>query len=229
MRMPILLNLRDIAVMAAAAAWLGVGTFTAGAEESHRKAIERHIHAHSQEGVYAIYDAREGKALGLELDSIHETAHPMDSGEIFYCADFRGADGTLYDLDFYVEASGERPVVVESFIHKAGGKDRIRPGKDARATEEEKATAIRKSIEAAWSEPVRLYDSRQGRVLTLELDHVHSAVKGLQDGSYFACVDARDAEGVLYDLDTYVLPGETGKYEVTETIIHKRDGVERLR
>ena len=194
-----------------------------------QSAIERHVAAHSQDGVFSIYDSRAGQPLALQLVSIHTTAHPMKSGEVFYGADFKGADGKEYDLDFNVNEQGEIPLVVDSFIHKAEGKDRIRPEENAKAVDESEAARIRKVISASWMKPVELYDPRQGKKLVLTLDHVHDGVKALGDGSFFACVDARDAKGVLYDLDAYVAPKGGGTYEIVETLIHKRDGIERLR
>jgi len=63
-----------------------------------QSAIERHVAAHSQDGVFSIYDSRAGQPLALQLVSIHTTAHPMKSGEVFYCADFKGADGKEYEF-----------------------------------------------------------------------------------------------------------------------------------
>ena len=195
---------------------------------SGQSAIERFVEAHSQGGIFSIYDSRQAMPLALRLTSIHSTAHPMKSGEVFYCADFKGLDGEEYDIDFYVNEKAVNPVVVDSFIHKAEGKDRIRPAADAMPVDEARASAVRKAIGDGWKDTVELYDSRQGKKLKLTYDHVHQGVKALSDGSSFACVDARDANGVLYDLDVYVaLKGS--HYEIIETLIHKRDGVERLR
>lgn len=200
-----------------------------GKPSAGNSAIERHVAAHSQDGVFSIYDSRAGKELALELVSIHTTAHPMESGEVFYCADFKGADGKEYDLDFYVNEQGTTSVVVDSLIHKTDGKDRIRPGKNFQAVDQDEAAKIRETIGAGWEKPVEFYDSRQDKKLTFTFDHVHMGVKPLDDGSFFACVDARDAEGLLYDLDAYVALKEGGGYEIVETLIHKRGGIERLR
>lgn len=225
-------RIKGFGLMLAVAGFFAASSVAIGQDSrpsAGQSAIERHVAAHSQGSVFSIYDSRAGKPLALQLVSIHTTAHPMKSGEVFYCADFKGDDGTEYDLDFYVNEKGEMPVVVDSFIHKAGGKDRIRPGENAKAVDEGEAAKIRKAISAGWDGPVELYDPRQGKKLVLTFDHVHDGVKALADGSFFACVDARDGEGVLYDLDAYVALGDGGAYQIVETLIHKRDGIERLR
>ena len=40
---------------------------------------------------------------------------------VFVCADFKGADGTLYDCDFWVEGTGADLAVVETTLHKVAG------------------------------------------------------------------------------------------------------------
>ena len=194
-----------------------------------QKAIESYIEAHAQGGVFAIYDSREEKALALDPGAIHSTAHLMKSGETYYCVDFTGNDGTTYDLDFYVDEAGERPVVEEFFIHKVNGRDRIRTTKDADAVPESVAEEIRSAITLAWADPRNLYDKRLGKTTTFSYENVHQGVKEVDGGNYYACVDARDQDNVLYDLDTYVKSTGDGGYEIVEILLHKRDGVERLR
>lgn len=194
-----------------------------------QKAIEAYIEAHAQGGVFSIYDSREKKALALELGAIHSTAHVMKSGETFYCVDFTGDDGTAYDLDFYVDEAGGKPVVEEFFIHKANGSDRIRPADGADAVAESVAAKVRSAITLAWSDPKNLYDKRLGTGATFSYENVHQGVKEVGSGNYYACVDARDQDNVLYDLDTYVKATGDGGYEIVEILLHKRDGVERLR
>jgi len=194
------------------------------------EAVVRHIASHSQSGVFAIYDPRQNAPLALELVEVHTGAHPVESGETYYCADFRDADGVLYDLDFYVDESRSEPVVVETFIHKVGKKDRIRPAKNDQPANEAVASKVRQTISEAWQEPVQtMFDPRTGQATEFTFEAVHDTVKPVGDGGYYACVDARDAEGILYDLDTYVVTRADGSFEVAETIIHKKDGVERLR
>lgn len=194
-----------------------------------QKAIEAYIEAHAQGGVFSIYDSREKKALALEPGAIHSTAHVMKSGETFYCVDFTGDDGTAYDLDFYVDEAGGKPVVEEFFIHKANGSDRIRPADGADAVAESVAAKVRSAITLAWADPKNLYDKRLGTGATFSYENVHQGVKEVGSGNYYACVDARDQDNVLYDLDTYVKATGDGGYEIVEILLHKRDGVERLR
>ena len=194
-----------------------------------QRAIEAYIEAQAQGGMFAIYDSRETKALALEPGAIHSTAHLMKSGETFYCVDFTGDDGTAYDIDFYVDEEGGKPVVEEFFIHKANGNDRIRPAKDADPVADSVAGKVRNAITLAWADAMKLYDKRLGQKTTFTYENVHQGVKEVGSGNYFACVDARDQNNVLYDLDTYVKRTDDGGYKIVEILIHQRDGVERLR
>ena len=190
--------------------------------------IEAYIVRHSQQGVFSIYDAREKKALALKYDKVHQGGHATESGEQFYCADLTGLDGRSYDLDFYIESKDGKNSVVEIIVHKVDGKDRIRPAEGAKGIDEAEAAKVRAAIEKSWDGTREMWDARTRRKRTFTFDNVHATVKELPDGSFFACVDAHDQAGVLYDLDTYVRPKD-GSFEVLETLIHKRDGKERLR
>lgn len=197
--------------------------------------IEGYVVRHSQSGVFAIYDTREGKALALKLDSIHQTGATLASGELLYCADFVDLKGKEYDLDFYIRDTQQggshdegRRLIVGVVIHKVDGKDRLRPAEDAKPVDASEAEKIREAIAAHWKAPLQLWDRHNRTELTMTLDHVHDGVKALADGSFFACVDVRDGDGVLYDLDTFVRPN-SGGYKVLEMLIHTQDGKERLR
>lgn len=64
----------------------------------------------------------DGKSLSLELERVHrERLSRVAPGRWFVCADFLGADGTRYDLDFWVESEGAELAVVETTLHKIAG------------------------------------------------------------------------------------------------------------
>ena len=86
------------------------------------------------------------------------------------------------------------------------------------------------------------YDSRDGEVLTLKLDHVHrERVAQTAGNRYFACADFRAAspqqarqsdslrakEGKLFDLDFWMKRGEHGELHVTKITLHKEAGEAR--
>lgn len=58
------------------------------------------------------------------------------------------------------------------------------------------------------------------QALVLTLDHVHDGVKPAADG-YLACVDFKDAAGVIHDVDIVVTKDASG---VSEVFLHKVDG-----
>lgn len=99
---------------------------TTQAEPSAVDVIARHIEENSEDGVYRITDPRSGEELALSLAEIHTGAHPVESGEVYHCADFTDSAGTLYDLDMYVGERDGTTQVVEVLIHKAGGQERLR-------------------------------------------------------------------------------------------------------
>lgn len=218
-----------VAVAPVAAQQKAEGSGKKGEKADGPQAVARFVAAHQQGGAFAIFDPRTEEALALELTDIHAGAHPVESGEVYYCADFRDADGTLYDLDFYVDESGARPVVVETFIHKVAGEDRIRPKEGSQPAGSKVATQVKDAISRAWKSGQTLTDPRSGERKSFTFEGVHETVKPVAGGAYFACVDARDQAGVLYDLDTYVVRQDDGSFAIAQTLIHKEGGKERLR
>lgn len=86
--------------------------------------LEGHVAAQAREapdGRFAFSD--ESRRLSLALDHVHrERLSKIADGVYFVCADFKGADGVLYDLDFWVEAEEGEMEVKETTLHKIAGK-----------------------------------------------------------------------------------------------------------
>ena len=60
--------------------------------------------------------------------------------------------------------------------------------------------------------------------LALDLIKVHDdRLSGLGGGKYFACVDMKDTDGTIYDID-FFMAGQPGSMRVTETSVHKING-----
>ena len=62
--------------------------------------------------------------LTLSFDHVHDGVKETSGGRQVVCVDFKSADGTVYDVDFYVdraEASGDL-VVEDAVVHKVSGK-----------------------------------------------------------------------------------------------------------
>ena len=66
-----------------------------------------------------------------------------------------------------------------------------------------------------------LRDPRDGSVLELTFDHVHETVHSVADSTRYACVDFKDQEGKVYDVDVYLR--NTGA-EVARLVLHKVNG-----
>ena len=65
-----------------------------------------------------------------------------------------------------------------------------------------------------------------GEEVTLTFDHVHEGVMETEDGRYATCVDFKDAEGTVYDVDYIMTMAEDGSFMVAETMMHKVGGEE---
>lgn len=106
------------------------------APEAVREVAARHVRASGGE---MIFDDPAGDGrLTLAFDHVHDGVKETSGGRQVVCVDFKSADGTLYDVDFYVdraEASGELQVE-DALIHKVNGKN-VLP--DARRAELDQA------------------------------------------------------------------------------------------
>ena len=64
----------------------------------------------------------------------------------------------------------------------------------------------------------------RGKNLALDLIKVHDdRLSSLGSGKYFACVDMKGADGIVYDID-FFMGGQAGSMTVTETSVHKVNG-----
>lgn len=77
-------------------------------------------------GYFLVYDVVEKKPLMLVLDKVHhDRLARLSDGVYFACADFKNADGTVYDLDVFMKGpSVDRLVTTEITVHKKSGKPR---------------------------------------------------------------------------------------------------------
>jgi hypothetical protein len=74
---------------------------------------------------------------------------------------------------------------------------------------------------------MKLQDEEKEKTLELKLDKIHrERLAKTGEGTYFVCADFLTPEGKAYDLDFWVKETDKG-LEVTETTIHKEEGVAR--
>lgn len=95
------------------------------------KAIREHINKVTREnnGVYPLYDSKEGKDLKLELIRVHEdkVSYIKKEDAYFACTDFIAQDEkTKYDVDFWMKkGKGKKLEVYQTKIHKKDGTPRF--------------------------------------------------------------------------------------------------------
>lgn len=84
--------------------------------------IKKHIEEESKkDGKFHV--THEGKDLALTLDKVHDDRlSSLGDGKHFACVDMKTADGTTYDLDFFLSGKPGSMKVTETSVHKVNGK-----------------------------------------------------------------------------------------------------------
>ncbi len=90
--------------------------------EAVREAAAKHVQASG--GTMTFDDPSGDGRLTLAFDHVHDGVKSTEGGRQVVCVDFKSADGTVYDVDFYVDRTGASGdlVVEDAVIHKVGGK-----------------------------------------------------------------------------------------------------------
>ncbi len=88
------------------------------------KAIERHIEHETAAGDGLFSVEHDGRTLELQLIRIHmEYLANLGAGVQFACVDLVERDGTVYDVDFFLQGTDpEALVVTETLVHKMDGR-----------------------------------------------------------------------------------------------------------
>jgi hypothetical protein len=129
---PMTCNARRVgSVWNVAAAVVATATLSAGcgsaADSATPEAVRAAAEAHARtSGGEMTFDDPNGEGrLTLAFDHVHEGVKATEGGRHVVCVDFKGADGTVYDVDFYVDRgeSSADLVVEDAVIHKVGGKN----------------------------------------------------------------------------------------------------------
>ena len=77
-----------------------------------RKAADRKFHV-----------TYRGKNLALDLVRVHDDRLAnVGGGKYFACVDMKAADGTIYDIDFFMAGQPGSMTVTETSVHKINGK-----------------------------------------------------------------------------------------------------------
>ncbi len=86
--------------------------------------IKKHIEAESKKsGDGKLHVKHEGKDLALDLVKVHDDRlSSLGGGKHFACVDLKAADGTVYDVDFFLKGKPGEMKVTETSVHKIAGK-----------------------------------------------------------------------------------------------------------
>ncbi|MBV6519528.1 MAG: hypothetical protein HCAMLNBO_02383 [Candidatus Brocadia fulgida] len=85
--------------------------------------IETHIEEQSRLGGGHFILSFRGKELKLKLVRVHtEYLATLEPGVHFACVDLACADGTVYDVDFFLSGDPGEMIVTETTVHKVNGK-----------------------------------------------------------------------------------------------------------
>ncbi len=96
---------------------------TAVTKDAIAKTVQGYIAADSAlKGAFLVYDKEKKGPLALTFKRVHDDKLCQISEKLcFACADFVAADGTPYDLDFFVAHGNGPDRVSEISIHKVAG------------------------------------------------------------------------------------------------------------
>jgi hypothetical protein len=76
-------------------------------------------------GRFEVRDDVLNKTWSLELVRVHkDRLQALADGRYFACVDFKAADGTMVDVDFFLKKDGDKLVVTDTSVHKINGKAR---------------------------------------------------------------------------------------------------------
>jgi hypothetical protein len=86
--------------------------------------IKKHIASETKESKDKKFHLNyEGKDLALDLVRVHDDRLSSLGGEKYFaCVDMKAADGTLYDIDFFMAGKPGDMKVTETSVHKINGK-----------------------------------------------------------------------------------------------------------
>lgn len=124
--------------------------------EDVAKFAEKYIQKNSKDGLFLYYDKHIKKELELIFDKIHrEKLSQTKKHEYFVCVDFKGKDGKMYDLDFFVQGKSKNYFNIDKkdiSLHKVDGKENYTWKYNKKKGVWEKVAII---IEKEYTEPVK--------------------------------------------------------------------------
>lgn len=101
---------------------LTIEEFADAAKEYIQKKTEQ------QGGHFKVEDEKQGKTLKLTLKKVHrKRLSHLGDNKYFVCADFKGEDGNLYDIDIFMKGTSKDNLepTKEPMVHKVNGDARF--------------------------------------------------------------------------------------------------------
>lgn len=91
--------------------------------ENVQASMSNYVKDKTVDGVFPIYDPVDDKVLKLTFKELHKGI--VKKGDYYVsCADFTGADGKKFDIDFLALPDGEKINTVQAIVHKVEDKKR---------------------------------------------------------------------------------------------------------
>jgi hypothetical protein len=86
--------------------------------------IKKHIGSETKKSSDGKFHTNyEGKDLALDLVKVHDDRlSSLGGGKYFACVDMKAADGTTYDIDFFMTGKAGDMKVTDTSVHKVNGK-----------------------------------------------------------------------------------------------------------
>ncbi|PYK51969.1 MAG: hypothetical protein DME51_01910 [Verrucomicrobia bacterium] len=88
------------------------------------RGIKRHIDSERRRAADKKFHVNyRAKNLALDLIKVHDDRlSNLGGGKYFACVDMKAADGTIYDIDFFMAGQPGSMTVTETSVHKINGK-----------------------------------------------------------------------------------------------------------
>ena len=96
--------------------------------DSLAQGITDYVQAESSRrgGEFPVDDPAQQTTLGLTLTTVHrERLSQLADGRYFACADFKGRDGHVYDVDIFMRRESTGLTPTDLIVHKQDGKPRF--------------------------------------------------------------------------------------------------------
>jgi YHS domain-containing protein len=211
-----------------------------------QKLVDDHVKAKMQAngGLFPIEDALTGEDLKLAYDGVDFT-RTLDGYGYFPDVKFHDPKNPdrKYLIDFWVVPANGALAIQETRIYSApreveGAWRTVtrepvpwwwipaseHPGKMAQKRGWEVMSAVEQNAldDTGKNGIFKLKDDKTGKTLDLKFVDTHQPVRQLDDGTYFACTDFREAgtKDQIYDIDFWIKEKD-GKMVVTQTKVHK--------